>query len=287
MIPEVAPTLRAGGNSTGGDRPPGTDVDTVETLIPVAFADVADPVAANQGRTYTREGSENFRLSNVALAMPFDTTQITSKTNRSNPRPGDPCHPLAAAAHPPAIAFTAKDHGADAAEDLAPTLRSGGHDGSHANGGVMPAIAFEPRVASGRRAGVIGDTVGPLTKESDRGDGHPCVAVAATLGQRMRGQDDGCADNLQPAAGGAVRRLTPLECERLQGFRDGYTRIPWQRCKARRITNMRPADRWEQNEDGSWTLFAADGPRYKALGNSFAVPPVRWIGRRIQVAAGG
>ncbi len=60
-----------------------------------------------------------------------------------------------------------------------------------------------------------------------------------------------------------VRRLTPRECERLQGFPDDYTRIPWR---------GRPADR------------CPDGPRYRALGNSFAVPVVRWIGRRIQAA---
>jgi DNA (cytosine-5)-methyltransferase 1 len=57
----------------------------------------------------------------------------------------------------------------------------------------------------------------------------------------------------------AVRRLTPTECERLQGFPDGYTNIPW------------------RGEEES-----PDGPRYKALGNSWAVPVVNWIGRRIQ-----
>ena len=57
----------------------------------------------------------------------------------------------------------------------------------------------------------------------------------------------------------AVRRLTPIECERLQGFPDGYTLIPYR---------GKPA---------------ADGPRYKALGNSMAVPCMRWIGERIQM----
>lgn len=54
-----------------------------------------------------------------------------------------------------------------------------------------------------------------------------------------------------------VRRLTPVECERLQGFPDNYTNI---------IIRGKPA---------------ADGPRYKALGNSMAVPCMGWIGRRI------
>ena len=58
----------------------------------------------------------------------------------------------------------------------------------------------------------------------------------------------------------AVRRLIPTECERLQGFPDSYTKIPWRN---------KPA------ED------CPDGPRYKALGNSWAVPVVRWIGKRI------
>ncbi len=59
--------------------------------------------------------------------------------------------------------------------------------------------------------------------------------------------------------GWAVRRLTPTECERLQGFPDGYTAIPYR---------GKPA---------------ADGPRYKALGNSWAVNVARWIGRRIEM----
>ena len=62
------------------------------------------------------------------------------------------------------------------------------------------------------------------------------------------------------AASMAVRRLTPVECERLQGFPDEYTNIPWRKQPT-----------------------APDGPRYKALGNSMAVPVMHWIGRRISV----
>jgi DNA (cytosine-5)-methyltransferase 1 len=57
-----------------------------------------------------------------------------------------------------------------------------------------------------------------------------------------------------------VRRLTPRECERLQGFPDDYTAIPWR---------------------GKLADQCPDGPRYKALGNSWAVPCARWIGDRI------
>jgi DNA (cytosine-5)-methyltransferase 1 len=61
------------------------------------------------------------------------------------------------------------------------------------------------------------------------------------------------------AAQSAVRRLTPRECERLQGFPDDYTLTP------------------HRNK------LMADGPRYKALGNSMAVPVMHWIGKRIQM----
>jgi DNA (cytosine-5)-methyltransferase 1 len=104
---------------------------------------------------------------------------------------GDKTGPLDTDGHTMAIAFTAKDHGADAG-DIAPTLRAGGH---------------------------------------------------APDGLRYTGSQ--------------VRRLTPEECEKLQGFEPGYTLVPWRKG------------------------MAPDGLRYKALGNSFAVPVVRWIGERI------
>jgi DNA (cytosine-5)-methyltransferase 1 len=65
---------------------------------------------------------------------------------------------------------------------------------------------------------------------------------------------------INPADRMAVRRLTPRECERLQGFPDDHTLIPWRN---------KPADQ------------CPDGPRYKALGNSMAVPCMAWIGKRI------
>ena len=58
----------------------------------------------------------------------------------------------------------------------------------------------------------------------------------------------------------AVRRLTPVECERLQGFPDNWSRIPWK---------------------GKPDSECPDGPRYKACGNSMAVPVMAFIGKRI------
>jgi DNA (cytosine-5)-methyltransferase 1 len=223
------------------------------------------------------------------------------------------------------VAFSSKDYGGDAIEDLSPTLRAGGHTESHANAGVPPAVAyaFQPRIARNGR-GDMGDIVNALTAqagETGKGDAAPCVAYAiqeravpqavcvtgeVTHTLKADGFDaseDGTGrgqpivpslysimpmnsgkdykarevDIAQPLmAGGpttgnqggdfilhhqqmAVRRLMPVECERLQGFPDGWTDIPI-------------------DEKGK---RAADGPRYKQLGNSWAVTCVRWIGRRV------
>lgn len=85
--------------------------------------------------------------------------------------------------------------------------------------------------------------------------------VAQSLQAGGMGEDRGLCPNAIPhtLTNWAVRRLTPTECERLQGFPDGYTNIPVGK------------------------KMAADGPRYKALGNSMAVNCMRWIGQRIQM----
>jgi DNA (cytosine-5)-methyltransferase 1 len=135
------------------------------------------------------------------------------------------------------IAFTAKDHGADAAEDIAPTLRSGEYDTPHANGGVMPAVAFHEN----QRAEVTtSETVGSLKVGGGKpGRGYPALSQ-----------------------GMAVRRLTPRDCERLQNFEDDWTLVEYR---------GKPA---------------ADGPRYKALGNAVTVSVAQWIFQRI-VKQGG
>ncbi len=132
------------------------------------------------------------------------------------------------------IAFSSKDYGGDAMADVSPTLRSGNHDASHANAGTPPAVAFDMR---GRDGGAMPE------------EPHDTANIRAASGGSSRSY---------VAQPWAVRRLTPVECERLQGFPDGYTDIPW------------------RGKDHS-----PDGPRYKALGNSMAVNVMQWIGERI------
>jgi DNA (cytosine-5)-methyltransferase 1 len=195
-------------------------------LVPVAFS----ITPSNSNEDY------NARLAEKAQAL-------TRGGNRPSARGGD------------VIAFSAKDYGGDAMIDLAPTMRAGGHSESHANAGVMPAIAFQPRFARNDRGGPS-EIAHALTSEAGRtgkGDSAQCVAVSDTLSVGAN-QTTGFSTEVV-ATNWAVRRLTPTECERLQGFPDGYTAIP----------------------------KMADGPRYKALGNSMAVNVMRWLGERIRM----
>ena len=134
---------------------------------------------------------------------------------------------------------------------------------------AVQAVAFDCK-AGGKTSFSVGDVPG-LIKGEGHGGGHAAVAFD------MRGREGGAMPegphdtaNIRAASGGSsrsyvasqmvVRRLTPTECERLQGFPDGFTAIPYR---------GKPAEN------------CPDGPRYKALGNSMSVNVMEWIGQRI------
>ena len=158
-------------------------------------------------------------------------------------------------------AFSCKDHGADAGK-IAPTLRAMNHSGSHANAGGQVAVCITGEITHTLKAeGLDGS-------EDGTGRGQPIVSVLRGISDYGQGlpslrQSSGDAGGGSEAlvSSSSVRRLTPRECERLQGMADDYTLIPWR---------------------GKPVNQCPDGPRYKALGNSKAVTVVRWIGKRIQ-----
>lgn len=208
-IPDVSPSLKARdykGPSSDGDgdgapliahslRSEGFDASEDGTgrgtpLVPVAV-DLQN-VAPLGDKTGTLDTSRPGRGGGQAV-LAFNTTQITSPENRCPPEPGDPCHPLAAGAHPPAVAFHC----------MQDTI----------SGAVSPALS------TGNQTG---------------------ISTTAVLNAS------------------AVRRLTPRECERLMGLEDDFTLVPY---------------------NGK---IASDGPRYRAIGNSMAVPCMAWLGRRIE-----
>ena len=164
------------------------------------------------------------------VAVPFDLAQITSKTNRSRVEDGLPAGTLSKESQMHvAMAFQSSQSGMRTGDTHA-TLDA--NNGSRRHNGVVVPVAFAQNTRDEvREMPVIG-------------------ALAAQPGMK---QTSYVRTAMQ------VRRLTPRECERLQGFPDDYTLIP------------------HRNKP------AADGPRYKALGNSMAVPVMRWIGERIQM----
>jgi DNA (cytosine-5)-methyltransferase 1 len=152
------------------------------------------------------------------LPVPFDPTQITHKDNRSNPLPGDHAGSLAAQAKPPHI---------------------------------IQAVAFKPAHFTRGKDGAPSSVYPTLTADADKGDQDPVIAHTLTCHAAKGGDpstDNYTVQNMR------VRRLTPRECERLQGFPDDYTLIPG----------------------------ASDSARYKACGNSMAVPVMRRLGHRIE-----
>ncbi|WP_312405255.1 DNA cytosine methyltransferase [Rhizobium sp.] len=138
----------------------------------------------------------------------------------------------------------------------------------------------QPLMASGPVGGNQGGDVicvtGPIAhtlkaegsdaSEDGTGRGTPIIAFSGQMSVPQ--VDINMSQTLQAknpqavAIGYLVRRLTPRECERLQGFPDDYTSIPWRK---------KPAEQ------------CPDGPRYKALGNSWAVPKFAWLGKRLSV----
>lgn len=183
--------------------------------------------------------------------------------------PGDPMFTLQSSKQH-AVAFDCKGSQVQTETDgTAPPLRAMNADGSHQNGGGQLAVAFESRfVRNGR--GAPSDVVPPLKAESGntgKGDSAPLVAFTQNSRSEVRAMPYAGAISAQPGvqqqtyvnAAMAVRRLTPRECERLQGFSDDYTLVPYR------------------------GKLMADGPRYRMLGNSMAVPVMRKIGERIDM----
>ncbi len=269
IAPVISPALKArdskGPSSDGdGDGAPliahtlkGEAFDASEDgtgrwvpLVPVAYSIMPQ----NSGRDYK---AREVQVSQPVMAagpaggnqggdvivqpIPFDTTQMTSRTNRSNPRAGDTGHPLVAMGDAPAIAFAlrGRDDGAlpevTGGGDTVGTLRAA--DGGSSRDYV--AFNLSPSGPDAETSATLTDISNALTAEGE----------ASKNGR-------GLHSDVQAA----VRRLTPKECSRLQGFPDDFARIPWRGAPA---------------ED------CPDGPQYKAYGNSMATNVMRWLGERI------
>ncbi len=244
IIPVLAQTLITGGDGARGRIDP-----TNDTLIPV------QQNGTNLGFDLPslRRGDGGFTSGVPAV---FDPNQITSLDNRSQPTP-ELSHTLPAKTNSP-IAFqsNASFYG-EAANDLSPTLQV-----QKQGGGGMPAVAFNWQ-SGGDGRGLKAQAQAQALSASQT----PAVFAVQEAQTGVREYDtagslrangpghDPVGTRARDAMG--VRRLMPVECERLQGFPDGHTAITYRK---------KPA---------------ADAPRYKAIGNSMAVPVIRWILERV------
>lgn len=127
---------------------------------------------------------------------------------------------------------------------------------------VLTAHAFEPGSIA-RNAGPSGISELCPTLRAEMGDNQPAVLQQPTM---------------------TVRRLTPTECERLQGFPDNYTNISFYRRNGY-IYPERYGKYHHPDGKVSKLVNASDSARYKALGNSMAIPVITWVGRRIQMCS--
>lgn len=322
LIPDVAGTL-GGASQTGGFRTtdldnngalvvnfehglaPNGSMELHDTVPPLGAAEtnnhtlmvpdiqeITAPLDASYGRLQRVSHQDaNHDHSLLVLSHGQTTAELTDNTS-----PTLNCNHDGAP-----IAFLANataDQAMAAAVDLAPTVMQGNR--------AQPAIAFKPSHYTRGKDGAPSEIVPPLTAEADKGDQEPIIfqpryarngfaapdTIAAPLTAGARKDDTAQCVVFDPAqitnpdnrsnpapgdpchtlAAGAhapavadameVRRLTPIECERLQGYLDNYTAIPWR---------GKPADK------------CPDGPRYKALGESMAVPVMCWLSERIQM----
>ena len=270
MIPVAQPRWWDGGdvaatltkqNANGAQRMPDKD-NFGAVLQPMAFKVRGGCEGGGKGYLGSEDAAFTVATTQdqwLAQPIPYDLYQITAPVNRQNRKPGDPCHTLA------------RDNAAHAAVAIQGTLGNRGlrsHTELDGHGAYIPVAIQGTLIGRGENAGPQGsgaDVSGAmftLTKT----DVH---AVAIGLDEEQNARVDGFGTLKARMEGGGfegtvmtpamqVRRLTPVECERLQGFPDGYTNIPWR---------GKPE--------------SPDGPRYKALGNSMAVPVMRYIGERI------
>lgn len=157
-------------------------------------------------------------------------------------------------------------------EELAPTLNAecGGNkpailDMSHANDVIRECGDVVPTLQS--RMGTGGNQV-PLTYQKVAGTLSPGAHAGSYNGQDAYNDMLICSaerpDTYESAPTGIVRRLTPMECERLQNFPDGWTDI----------------GAWT-DEKGKLHKESSDSARYKAMGNSIALPPWKWVLKRL------
>jgi site-specific DNA-cytosine methylase len=210
-----------------------------ETEDLIAQPIVVDRAAFNQGENaqYQFRAEHSETMDSLVARGPHAVLQpIAFSGQMSNPQTDVDMTPTLQAKNPMAVAVGTDLYNGNITGDVAATMGTPGSSSNASGPTVMqPVGAFKPGQSAQAHSIGYESEMAPTLEAGSGGNNKPAVHV-----------------------GMAVRRLTPVECERLQGFPDSYTDIK---------SKNKPTP---------------DGPRYKALGNSMAVPVMAWIGQRIE-----
>jgi DNA (cytosine-5)-methyltransferase 1 len=204
---------------------------SVDTFVsqPIALQDITSREKAQNGKGWNADGSaytvDTHATQGVAQPISFSGQMSNPHTDVDMTQTLQAKNPMAVAVGAFKPGQSAQAHSIGYENEMAPTLEAG------SGGNNKPAVHYSTAVVSPTLTAANNPSRSPQSSEVTQ-------QVYSVYQSSM-----------------AVRRLTPVECERLQGFGDNYTNIK-DKCP--------------------------DGPRYKALGNSMAVPVMAWIGKRIQ-----
>lgn len=245
-----APTLTVAAGMSGNNQPvvcAGFKLGNSEQARSIGYQEELSP-------TLNAECGGNKPAVVAPAVMAFDTTQITSKENGSQPEFGKPCHTLNANAHVPCVALD-MTHACDVIRECgeqAPALQA-----RMGTGGNQVPLTYQDvtgTLSTGAHAGSYNgqDAYNDMLVCGENQD------VAHTLRAKANCEYREDAETYQ-VQNMVVRRLTPLECERLQGFPDGWTDIG------------------DYTDSTGKKRKTSDSARYKALGNSIALPFWRWM----------
>ena len=260
---DTCPTLTAGAKQG--------DSDPLAIVSHQSVSNVAPTIGAS-GPPYSRTGNE--RVEADALAITFQPGNLRRNAGADPSTTTTTTLKASSGDQVPHVAYPVDLRNATRSPDKQDEMNRQGA-GLGKDGDPSPTLTkgFIPGVAQIQGVDLYNQTLtGDLHVPLRTAGGHGAPAVMAfdvfnqsvsnTNQTLSSSASDACHTGTVFSQTMAVRRLTPVECERLQGFPDNYSQIPWK---------GKPADQ------------CPDGPRYKACGNSMAVPCMRWIGERIAI----
>ena len=271
ILPVIAPTVTTCKGSKGG-----SSLEAIDEIVALHQAEQANnPICSDITGTLTvghhscaghqhRMGDHSFLVGDAVAFQPGNLRRKAGADPSTEVFPTVKCDSGDQSPHVATIQVATFKPGNSAqarsigySESTAPTLEAGG------GGNNKPAVMHPSQGVDLYNGTLTGDLHVPL--RTAQGHGAPATIAPTLTASNDPSRSPQSSEVTQQVSAVhqvtmAVRRLTPRECERLQGFPDDWSQIPWK---------------------GKPASECPDGPRYKACGNSMAVPVMRWIGERI------